>query len=229
MSAPTFSAPQGFSGPTWTPDQVKSVLATEAATFGLPAALVDAIAQHESGLNPYAIGDGGTSFGEFQLHQGGELGNLPGTLTQQEAAAFSPKTNADVALSELASVYAADPNADPGQIAARAQRPANPTAYAAAIDSILGGSSSTSTTSSGTQTVGLLGAHGWNPLAWPGQILDSGVSSVWDEVQPFLLQGMFALGAIAVVVVGAKQLVQPATDRLEEKAGQAAKLGAVAA
>lgn len=223
MTVRTFAPPAGVSAPTYGSDQVRTIIDTVAQAYGVPPALAEATAIQESGLNPYAVGDSGSSFGEYQLHEGGELGNLPGTLAQQKLEAFDPTQNADVALRQIAAVYKSNPNADPGAIAAAAQRPANQSAYAAAVDKILAGgnqtagaSSSSSSTGSGAQSVGLFGASGWNPLNWPGQILDSGVSSVWDQVQPFLLTGMFAVGAIALFVIGAKQLVQPTIDKTKE-------------
>lgn len=221
-TASSFAPPAGVNGPTYTVDQVRAIIDTEAAARGVPAPLAEAVAQQESGFNPYAIGDGGTSFGENQLHEGGELNNLPGSLSQQIAAAFDPKTNEDVALGELASVYAANPNADPGQIAAAAQRPADRAGYAAAIDNILRGGSSSST---GGTTAGATNVS--NPIT---SAVGSAASSVWNDVKPFLLTGMFAVGAIALGVVGARQLVQPTTDKIkDEAAGGAKKMAAVAA
>lgn len=238
MTVLTFSPPAGVSAPTYGSDQIRSIIDAQAQAYGVPPALAEADAIEESGLNPYAVGDDGTSFGEYQLHEGGELGNLPGTLAQQKLEAFDPTQNADIALRQIAAVYKANPNADPGAIAAAAQRPANQGAYAAAVDKILAGgnqagasssSSPTTSTSSSAENAGLFGAHGWNPLNWPGQILDSGVSGVWDQVQPFLVTGMFAVGAIALFVIGAKQLVQPTIDKTEQRAAEVAKVGAVAA
>lgn len=89
-----------------------------------------ATAQQESGLNPNAVGDNGTSFGLFQLHQGGELGSL----TPQQAE--DPLTNAMTAIQQIASVLHAHPNWTPGDIAAAAQRPANPSTYASDVNAI---------------------------------------------------------------------------------------------
>lgn len=47
-----------------------------------------AVAHAESGLNPGSIGDGGTSFGLFQLHQGGALGNMSGSQARQYLDAY---------------------------------------------------------------------------------------------------------------------------------------------
>lgn len=123
---------------------VQADILAAAAEYGVPGNLALAVAQQESGLNPTAVGDGGTSYGLYQLHAGGELGNLT------PAQAFDPTTNADVALSELGAVIAANPQiTDPGTLAALAQRPANPASYAASIDAILG---TQTTTSSGGGT-----------------------------------------------------------------------------
>jgi cell wall-associated NlpC family hydrolase len=47
-----------------------------------------AVSHAESGLNPGAIGDGGSSFGLFQLHQGGALGNMPTSQARQYLDAY---------------------------------------------------------------------------------------------------------------------------------------------
>jgi peptidoglycan hydrolase-like protein with peptidoglycan-binding domain len=104
-----------------------------ALKFDVPLILAEAVAWHESGLDPKAVGDEGTSFGLYQLHEGGELG----TLTEDEA--FVPFTNASVALSEFADVKRNNPDIvkDWGTWAATAQRPADPSAYAAAVNAIV--------------------------------------------------------------------------------------------
>jgi hypothetical protein len=90
-----------------------------------------ATAYHESGFSPTAVGDQGTSFGEFQLHQGGELGSL----TPQQA--FNPATNAATAIPIIADRLQTLGYSNPGAVAASAQRPADQSAYASAIDSLL--------------------------------------------------------------------------------------------
>lgn len=110
---------------------VADIITEVARSLGVPADLAIATAQVESGLDPNAVGDSGTSFGLFQLHQGGELGSL----TPQQA--FDPRTNAQVALSEFAQVQQQHPGADPGWIAAWSQRPADPSGYASKVDAAL--------------------------------------------------------------------------------------------
>ena len=99
-----------------------------AQSMGLDPNLAIAIAQQESGLNPQSVGDNGTSFGLYQLHEGGELGNLT------QAQAFNPVTNARTALMVVDQVARAHPNLSPGEIAALAQRPLHPQAYAASVN-----------------------------------------------------------------------------------------------
>jgi hypothetical protein len=89
----------------------------------------------ESGGNPRAVGDNGTSFGLFQLHKGGELDDniYKRSLTKDEA--FDPEMNARVALS----VFKANQGKykDPGVLAARSQRPADQEGYAAMVNANL--------------------------------------------------------------------------------------------
>ncbi len=80
----------------------------------------------ESRGNNRAVGDRGTSFGLFQLHRGGELGNL------SPWQAFDPVTNAEVALSEFRRNEGRC--GSPGELAAISQRPRNRYAYARMVD-----------------------------------------------------------------------------------------------
>lgn len=97
--------------------------------------LAIATAIHESSLNPntrvmdhYANGaPAGYSTGLYQLNEHGEGAGM--TVAQMTNAA----TNARVALTEFARVQKLHPNWSAGDIAAGAQRPANKTAYAAAV------------------------------------------------------------------------------------------------
>lgn len=108
-----------------------SVVATIQAVakqLGVDPNLALATAYQESKFNPTAVGDRGTSFGLFQLHQGGELGSM----TPQQA--FDPARNAQTSLSVVR--QAALGGGTPGQVAARAQRPADPTGYARSVDAL---------------------------------------------------------------------------------------------
>jgi hypothetical protein len=137
---------------------------------GIDPKLALALAMQEGGgvIQPHGMGDYGrfdksgnfipmnagakgghyTSFGAYQLHESGELGNL----TMQQA--FDVATNAGVSLSEVASVLHSSPSAlaarermlgvgswgsdvsklSPGQIGALAQRPADAAGYAKSMD-----------------------------------------------------------------------------------------------
>jgi hypothetical protein len=89
-----------------------------------------ATAWHESGLNPSAVGDGGTSFGLFQMHAGGAGGK---TVTEARRYLDPQLTAANRApIFQRAHV-------DSGAEAAAVQRPANRGAYAAAVDKVAAG------------------------------------------------------------------------------------------
>jgi len=103
-----------------------AIVAEVAKEKGVDPATAIAAMLVESGGNNKAVGDGGTSFGLFQLHQGGEL---PAGWTPEQA--FDPRANAEVALSVFAQTQG---KSDPGELAAAAQRPGDPAGYAAKVD-----------------------------------------------------------------------------------------------
>lgn len=110
-----------------TKQKVVQTIANVAKAKGVDVRTAEASAFYESGFSPTSVGDNNTSFGIYNLHQGGELGNL----TPQQA--FDPYTNANVALSVFASNSGIS---DPGALAAASQRPADPSGYAAHIDAL---------------------------------------------------------------------------------------------
>lgn len=108
------------------------VVANVARQYGIPPRVAWAIGRVESGNNPYRVGDNGTSFGYFQLHEGGELGN------HSEQWAFNVRNNAETSLSRVAAVRKQHPDWSWGRVAAAAQRPADQAGYARKVDAILG-------------------------------------------------------------------------------------------
>lgn len=77
------------------PSSVAAIIQA-ASRYGVDPAAMIAIAMHESGLRANAVGDNGSSFGLFQLHQGGALGGM------SPKAALDALTNALVAAKALA-------------------------------------------------------------------------------------------------------------------------------
>lgn len=77
----------------------------------------------ESGGNPRAVGDNGSSFGLFQLHQGGRL--TAAGLTPEQA--YDPYTNASASAREFRTF--ADKGLKGAELAYAAQRPADRTGY----------------------------------------------------------------------------------------------------
>ena len=136
-----------------------AIITMVANHYGIPPSLALAIAQHESGLNPNSVGDNGTSFGLYQLHIGGELGNR----TPASVTGANMENNAIIALSTVAAVMKANPGASPGDIAAMAQRPANPGQYAATINSMMGSKASYQNDLSGMSGGPMFGSASANP------------------------------------------------------------------
>jgi len=69
---------------------------------GVPTSVWEIIAQQESGFNPSAIGDNGTSFGIFQLHKGGQL---PAQYDSNPQAVLDPTLNATIAMPDIAKAW----------------------------------------------------------------------------------------------------------------------------
>jgi len=110
-----------------------AIVAQVAREQGVDPVAAVAMMLVESGGNARSVGDGGTSFGLFQLHEGGML--TAAGLTS--AQAFDPRTNATVSLKSLAHERAQGPNRSPGTIAAASQRPADPAGYARKVDAMM--------------------------------------------------------------------------------------------
>lgn len=124
------SAPSDYGLTSTGTPTVDAALMEAAEQYGIPPAVMFATAQQESGLNPQAVGDQGTSFGLFQEHEGGELTSV--------AFAENPVDAAQKAAQTFAAARAQMPNATWGQIVAAAQRPANQAAYAQSVNGMLG-------------------------------------------------------------------------------------------
>jgi murein DD-endopeptidase MepM/ murein hydrolase activator NlpD len=132
---------------------VTAAITSVAKKLGVPVNLAMAIAQQESGGNPNSPGGG-----LYQLEvQGGEgAGMTPAQIAD-------PTTNATKALTQVAAIMKANPKADPGTIAALAQRPADPSGYAASVNNIVSAGVST-----GGSTTGAMGAGtgSWYDNKW---------------------------------------------------------------
>lgn len=200
--------------------QAAATVAGVASQLGVSTPLAEAVAWHESGLNPTAVGDHGTSFGLFQLHQGGELGSL----TPQQA--FNPTTNADVALTRIAQVAHAMPGADPGIIAADAQRPAVPYAYARAVDALIPqfGGSSTGVTATASPATSSPTTAGTQQTGFVSNAL--GISKLVADMPTWIATGFGILIGGGLIAAGAYALVgkSSAGHAAESSAGALAPL-----
>lgn len=82
------------------PPSIYSAVEPYSLQNSVPDAIWEDVVQIESGFNPNAVGDQGTSFGLFQLHKGGQL---PAGMTAQQA--FDPATNASIAMPRLGAAW----------------------------------------------------------------------------------------------------------------------------
>lgn len=132
LTAPQQAAVANFQGtPANADPSILSAIASAAAVWGIPYNVALQTAMVESNLNPSAVGDQGCSHGLFQLNTCGGEGS---GMSMQEMQ--DPYTNAYTALRQFAAVRAQNPGIvhDPGAWAAAAQRPADPSAYAARVN-----------------------------------------------------------------------------------------------
>lgn len=207
-----------------------AAIARAASELGVPLSVALAIANHESGLNPTAVGDNGTSFGLYQLHQGGELG------AHTQAWADDPYNNARTALSEVARVARANPGKSWGEIAVLAQRPAesvrpgyiadvnrqvaaagdNPLAYYAGRVS----TTSTSTSSGGgtenaaSTTNAAFPGGSWDPLNWFSGALSSGEQAAGGILERWTLTGVALVMGAGLVLLGAWRGFTPERQKI---------------
>ena len=84
------------------PSTIYSDVNPVAQKYGVPTWLWEDIASVESGFNPKAVGDNGTSFGLFQLHIGGQL---PAQYNNNPQPVFDPTLNANIAMPAIASAW----------------------------------------------------------------------------------------------------------------------------
>ncbi len=127
------NAPITVSGPTDVRGNA-AVVASVAREHRVDPVVAVAMMLVESGGNARAVGDGGTSFGLFQLHKGGML--TAAGLTPNQA--FDARTNARVSLRSLAHEWSKGSRVrSPGEIAAASQRPADPVGYARKVDAAM--------------------------------------------------------------------------------------------
>jgi hypothetical protein len=132
--------PSGPSGPLATGPGKHSakenaqVVAQVAKEKGVDPVLAVAMMLTESGGdNTNRTGDGGTSFGLFQLHEGGMLPRDWYRGKPGHDNVFDPRKNAEISLASLAR-YAKSTGKSGGALAAASQRPADPAGYARTVD-----------------------------------------------------------------------------------------------
>jgi hypothetical protein len=102
------------------------MIANQARRTGADPLTLLATAIVESNLNPNAVGDGGTSYGLFQMHVGGAGGRTHGEARRY----LDPRT----AVENRARHFRGGSG---GAFAASVQRPADPSGYARKVDAVI--------------------------------------------------------------------------------------------
>lgn len=102
-----------------------------AVALGADPALVLATAKIESGFNPSAVGDNGCSYGVFQENICGGAGTGKPIAQLQDVPSSIARY-----IDRVRRVVAAGFSGSPGEIAAAAQRPADPVGYARKVDAL---------------------------------------------------------------------------------------------
>ena len=86
------------------PNSVNAPVSSVAQQYGVPPGIWQDVAFVESGYNPTAIGDNGSSFGLFQLHLGGQADTaLSQGFTTQDL--LDPTVNAKFAMPSIARAW----------------------------------------------------------------------------------------------------------------------------
>lgn len=129
---------------TTIPELIRSMAADAGYSPNVGNALVG-ISHHESSHDPRALGDGGTSYGLFQLHRnGGALGNISDAQARKY---WDPRENTAFALRAIKPFVNSGMSVEQAvdAISRKFERPANPSGEIAAALAYLrsGGSSST--------------------------------------------------------------------------------------
>lgn len=84
------------------PANLQGIIGSYSLQYGVPVQLTDDIIYTESGYNPRAVGDQGTSFGLLQLHIGGQL---PAQYNNNPTAVFDPALNLQLGMPAIANAW----------------------------------------------------------------------------------------------------------------------------
>jgi hypothetical protein len=168
----------------------------------------------ESGWNPTAVGDQGTSFGPFQMHQGGALGNLTPAQAENPPTAVSAMLAAyQSAVSQISdALWSSNPELAAEQAAVLAEKPAQSyyaaqgkgnvdAAWAATQQALMGIASAPGGPSTNATLTGL---NPLSPSSWIQNIMQGlGIPTIGEMLKRF---GLILLGG-ALVLIGVYMLV----------------------
>ncbi len=191
------------------PASIYSAVAPIAKQYNVPDWLWEDVAYTESGFNPNAVGDNGTSFGLFQLHLGGQL---PASYNSNPTAVQDPTLNAKLAMPALSAAWkqfgqsynpslqwwqqfaaaSGHPGGTPGDTATQAE--------AQRLLSAAGGSGSAASSSAGTT-----GLDFWSSIgSFFSGLTGTKVPTISNDL---LLRVGLVIGGSALILIGAYGLV----------------------
>lgn len=139
-------------------EENEAIIRQVAYEVGVDPDLAVAIALVESNLDNTIGGDGGHSWGLFQLNDWG-MGYGMSVEDRQD-----PWTNARIALASLAQTQAQQPGLDPGSLAAASQRPADRVGYAVKVNRALAAVQARSTDPASLPGAGTAASDGHDAL-----------------------------------------------------------------
>lgn len=198
--------------------QVVTIVDPIAQRYGVPSQLWETVVQVESGFNPQAVGDNGTSYGLFQLHIGGQL---PAYYNTHPQDAENPSTNAQLAMPALARAWsslknsAGAPDTSGGfggsgslswweQFAAQSGHPGYPVGGVANVAEAVKLKAAFSTLSNNPIST-LTGGATDGSAASPSSISLSGVTSTGARVGVFIVAALAIGAGFYLIAKGRKQ------------------------
>lgn len=178
-------------------------VAQRARHYGLDPRAVFAIGHHESGNRDNAIGDNGTSFGRWQLHEGGAL------PAGKNAAWAGSKAGVDYALSHMATVARGlTGRAAISAISRRFERPADPASEIADAMGFYRSNSGIPQGGSGARLSASVGPRGQEPSG-AGGARQALLQGLLQANQQYATTGQFDPGIVTGAMIAAKGAQTP--------------------
>lgn len=205
---------QGGSNVSTVPSAILSAVQPIARQDNVPDALWETVADVESGFNPNALGDQGTSFGLFQLHIGGQF---PSQYLSDPTALDDPGLNAQFALPDIAKAWhdlsaSFDPNSSAWweQFAAQSGHPGGSPGEAVTDNEAAKLQQAYASFASGSSPSGPgpFGVPDAFALPSPGDVANGITSWISGNASGFLMRVGVGLAGIVAIFLGGYEITQ---------------------